>query len=103
MLRFITGLAVLISAQEAVAQDQPPPSNSPPFVGGVATPPTDLSSGIGNYCIYESLVYSVGSPLCIGKSSYICAPSTNSLGFNQRGYWTTRPADPNLLIAPACQ
>lgn len=102
MLRFITGLAVLISAQQAEAQDQPPPP-LPPFAGGAATPPTDLSSGIGNYCIYESLVYSVGSPLCIGKTGYICAPSTNSLGFNQRGYWTTRPADPNLLIAPACQ
>jgi hypothetical protein len=103
MLRFITGLAVLISAQAAGAQDQPPPLVPPPFAGGVPTPPTDLPSGIGNYCIYESLVYSVGSPLCIGKTGYICAPSTNSLGFNQRGYWTTRPADPNLLIAPACQ
>jgi hypothetical protein len=102
MLRFITGLAVLISAQQVEAQDQPP-APLPPFAGGAATPPTDLSSGIGNYCIYESLVYSVGSPLCIGKTGYICAPSTNSLGFNQRGYWTTRPADPNLLIAPACQ
>ncbi len=104
MLRFITGLAVLISAQAAGAQDQPAPPFIPlPFAGGAATPPTDLSSGVGNYCIYESLVYSVGSPLCIGKTGYICAPSTNSLGFNQRGYWTTRPADPNLLIAPACQ
>lgn len=104
MLRLITSLAVLISAQQAGAQDQPPsPLVPPPFAGAAATPPTDLSSGVGNYCIYESLVYSVGSPLCIGKTGYICAPSTNSLGFNQRGYWTTRPADPNLLIAPACQ
>jgi hypothetical protein len=104
MLRFITSLAFLISAQAAGAQNQPAPSFvPPPFMGGAATPPTDLSSGIGNYCIYENLIYSIGSPLCIGKTSYICVPSTNTVGFNQRGYWTTRPADPNLLVAPACQ
>ena len=73
------------------------------FYGGAATPPTDLSSGIGNYCIYENLIYSIGSPLCIGKTSYICAPSTDKVGFNQRGYWTNRPADPNLLVEPACR
>jgi hypothetical protein len=98
MLRFITSLAFLISAQAAGAQNQPPQ----PFVG-TPTPPTDLSSGIGNYCIYESLIYSIGSPLCIGKASYICAPTTDKEGFNQRGYWTTRPSDPNLLVAAACQ
>ncbi len=104
MLRFITGLTVLIFAQAAGAQDQlPPPLVPPPFAGGAAIPPTDLPSGIGNYCIYENLIYSIGSPLCVGKTSYICAPSTNNVGFNQRGYWTTRPADPNLLMAPACQ
>jgi hypothetical protein len=98
MLRFMTSLAFLISAQAAGAQNQPPPPFVPP-----AIPPTDLSSGIGNYCIYESLIYSIGSPLCVGKTSYICAPTTANLGFNQRGYWTARPADPNLLVAPACQ
>jgi hypothetical protein len=103
MLRLFASLAFLSSAYGAQAQDQPPPFVPPPFVGGAAIPPTDLSSGIGNYCIYESLIYSVGSPLCVGKTSYICAPTTNSLGFNQRGYWTARPADPNLLVAPACQ
>jgi hypothetical protein len=106
MLRFITSLAslaFLISAQAAGAQDQSPPAGSLPFVGGAATPPTDLPSGIGNYCIYGSLVYSIGSPMCVGKTSYVCAPSTNSIGFNQRGYWTIRPSDPNLLAAPVCQ
>jgi hypothetical protein len=104
MLRFITSLAVLISAQAAGAQDQAqPPLLPPPFAGGATTPPTDLPSGVGNYCIYENLIYSVGSPLCVGKTSYICAPSTNTVGFNQRGYWTTRPVDPSLLIAPTCQ
>jgi hypothetical protein len=104
MLRLFAGLAFLSSAYGAQAQDQsPPPFGPPPFGGGAAIPPTDLPSGIGNYCIYESLIYSVGSPLCVGKTSYICAPTTNSLGFNQRGYWTARPADPNLLVAPACQ
>jgi len=98
MLRFIALLAVLISTQAAGAQDQPPP-----FMGGSPTPPTDLSSGIGNYCIYENLIYSIGSPLCVGKTSYLCAPTTDKVGFNQRGYWTTRPADPNLLVSPSCQ
>jgi len=103
MLRFITSLAFLIFAQAAGAQqDQLPPFVPQPFMGG-AIPPTDLSTGIGNYCIYGNLIYSIGSPLCIGKTSYICVPTTNVLGFNQRGYWTTRPADPNLLVAPACQ
>lgn len=50
MLRFITILTFLISAQAAEAQNQPP-SFVPP-----AVPPTDLSSGIGNYCVYESLI-----------------------------------------------
>jgi hypothetical protein len=91
-------LAVLSSAHSAGAQDQ-----QPSFGGGAAIPPTDLPSGIGNYCIYESLIYSIGSPICIGKTSYVCVPTTNSAGFNQRGYWTPRPADPNLLVPPACQ
>jgi hypothetical protein len=106
MLRFIMSLAFLAfltSAQAAGAQDQLPPAGQLPFVGGAATPPTDLPSGIGNYCIFGSLIYSIGSPMCIGKTGYVCAPSTNSIGFNQRGYWTTRPPDPNLLIAPVCQ
>jgi hypothetical protein len=100
MLRFITSLAFLILVQPAGAQDQ---SLAPQFFPGGAVPPTDLSTGIGNYCIYGNLIYSIGSPLCIGKTSYICVPTTNALGFNQRGYWTTRPADPNLLVGPACQ
>jgi hypothetical protein len=108
MQRFIASLAFLIFAQAAGAQDQSPPASvppafaQPPFIGG-ATPPTDLSTGIGNYCIYGNLIYSIGSALCIGKTSYICVPSTNNLGFNQRAYWTTRPADPNLLVTAACQ
>src|SRR4030088_2828575 len=104
MLRLITSLAFLISVQAAGAQNQPPPpSVPPPFVGGATVPPTDLPSGIGNYCIYENLIYSIGSPLCIGKTSYVCAPTTDNVGFNQRGYWTPRPVDPNLLVAAVCQ
>jgi hypothetical protein len=106
MLRFTTSLMFLtfvISAQAAGAQDQSPAAVAPPFVGGAVTPPTDLPSGVGNYCIYGSLIYSVGSPMCIGRTSYVCAPSTNVIGFNQRGYWTIRPSDPNLLTAPVCQ
>ena len=104
MLRFTTCLAFLISPLAAAAQDQPPPALvPPPFAGGAAIPPTDLPSGIGNYCIYENLIYSIGSPLCVGKTSYICAPTTNNVGFNQRGYWTATPAEPNLLFAPVCQ
>jgi hypothetical protein len=108
MLRLFASLAFLFSAHMAGAQDQPspyvpPPLVPPPFVGGSATPPTDLASGIGNYCIYENLIYSIGSPICVGKTSYVCAPPINNPGFNQRGYWTPRPADPTLLVAAACQ
>src|SRR5260370_13518175 len=104
MLRLFEFLAFFISAHTAGAQDQRPAQDpQPPFVGGAAIPPTDLPSGIGNYCIYESLIYSIGSPICIGKTSYVCVPTINNVGFNQRGYWTPRPTDPNLLVAPVCQ
>jgi hypothetical protein len=103
MLRFIIGMAVLISAHVAWAQDQSSTRIVPPPLVAGAPIPTDLSSGIGNYCIYESLIFSIGSPLCIGKTSYVCVPSTNSIAVNQRGYWTTRPADPNFLVGPVCQ
>src|SRR6202166_403498 len=104
MLRLFAGLAFLSSVYGAQAQDQsPPPFAPPPFVGGAAIPPTDLPSGIGNYCIYESLIYSIGSPICVGKTSYVCAPTTNNVGFNQRGYWTPRPVDPNLLVGAVSQ
>jgi hypothetical protein len=49
MQRFIASLAFVIFAQAAGAQDQSPPAFvPPPFIGG-ATPPTDLSTGIGKY------------------------------------------------------
>jgi hypothetical protein len=104
MLRLFAFPAFLIFAYTAEAQTQlPAQDQQPPFVGGAAIPPTDLPSGIGNYCIYESLIYSIGSPLCVGKTSYICAPTTTNVGFNQRGYWTTRPVDPNLQVGAVCQ
>jgi hypothetical protein len=102
MLRFVTGLTLLISSQAATAQDTAPSTMPPPFIGGSTVPPTDLPSGIGNYCIYENLIYSIGSPLCIGKTGYICAPKTNDADFNQRAYWTGRPVDPRLA-SPVCQ
>jgi hypothetical protein len=102
MLRFVTGLTLLMSAHAAEAQDKAPNMMPPPFVGGSTVPPTDLPSGIGSYCIYENLIYSIGSPLCIGKSSYICAPKTNEADFNQRAYWTGRPVDPRLA-SPVCK
>ena len=101
MLRFVTVLTLLILSHAAGAQNKGPRIEPPPFAGSSAVPPpTDLPSGIGNYCIYENLIYSIGSPICIGKTSYICAPTTNDTGFNQRGYWTTRPVDPKLAATP---
>jgi hypothetical protein len=103
MLRLMVVLTLLIVANAAGAQNNAPRIESPPpFAGGSAVPPTDLPSGIGNYCIYENLIYSIGSPICIGKTSFVCAPTTNDVGFNQRGYWTARPADPKL-VAPVCE
>ena len=98
MLRLFASLAFLVSAYGAQAEDQPPP-----FIPGSTTPPTLGSSGIGNYCIYENLIYSIGSPLCIGKTGYVCTPTANNVGFNERGYWTPRPADPTALVTPSCQ
>jgi len=105
MLRLVMILTLLILSHAAGAQNnrppiEPAPIEPPPFAGGSAVPPTDLPSGIGNYCIYENLIYSIGSPICIGKTSYICAPTTTETGYNQRGYWTTRPVDPKLAATP---
>ena len=102
MLRLVIGLTLLMSADAAEAQDKAPNMMPPPFVGGGTVPPTDLPSGIGSYCIYENLIYSIGAPLCIGKTSYICAPKTNQADFDQRAYWTGRPVDPRLA-APVCE
>jgi hypothetical protein len=98
---FVTGLTLLLFAHAAAAQDGSPRASEPSFVGG-SVPPTDLPSGIGNYCVYANLIYSIGSPVCVGKTSYICAPTTNDAGFNQRAYWTTRP-DNQKLVAPGCE
>jgi hypothetical protein len=105
MLRVLTGLMLLTSIHAAQAQDQAPnqpPNLMPPFVGGSTVPPTDLPSGIGAYCIYENQIYSIGSPLCIHRSGYICAPKTNEADFSQRAYWTGRPVNPNLVL-PVCE
>ncbi|WP_298380122.1 hypothetical protein [uncultured Bradyrhizobium sp.] len=102
MLRIVTCLTLLISLQAAAAQDRAPGVSSPPYLGGSTSPPTDLPSGIGNYCIYENFIYSIGSPMCVGKTSYVCAPATNDAELGQRGYWSARPADPKLT-APVCQ
>jgi hypothetical protein len=67
MRRFIASLTCLIFAQAAGAQDQSPSASvQPPFIGG-ATPPTDLSTGIGNYCIYGNLIYSIGYPFALAR------------------------------------
>lgn len=102
MLRIVTCLTLLISLQAAAAQDRAPGGSSQPYLGGSTSPPTDLPSGIGSYCIYENLIFSIGSPMCVGKTSYVCAPATNDAELGQRGYWSARPADPKLT-APVCQ
>jgi hypothetical protein len=103
MLRFVMSLTLLISTQAAAAQDNSPPVGPPPFTGGSVLPPTDLHSGIGNYCIYENLIYSIGSPICVGKMSFVCVPSTDDAGFNQRGYWSARSDNPKLLMPQGCE
>ena len=47
-------LTLLILSHAAGAQNNGPRIEPPPFASGSAVPPTDLPSGIGNYCIYES-------------------------------------------------
>jgi hypothetical protein len=108
MRRFLMVLTLSMFAQAADAQNNeprmasPPIGGGPPFSGGSVVPPTDLPSGVGNYCIYENLIYSIGSPICIGKTGLVCVPSTNEVGLNQRAYWTTRPIDSKLAV-PTCQ
>ena len=101
MLRIVTCLALLMSLHAAEAQDRTPGAAAQPYLGG-STPPTDLPSGIDSYCIYDNLIYSIGSPMCVGKTSYVCAPATNEAELSQRAYWSARPADPKLT-APVCQ
>jgi hypothetical protein len=40
---------------------------------------------VANYCIYGSLVYSLGSVLCVGKG-IVCVPAAGLTG--GRGYWS---------------
>jgi len=103
MLRHVLSLTLLISSQAVAAQDNSPSVGSAPFSGGSMVPPTDLQSGIGNYCIYENLIYSIGSPICVGKMSFVCVPSTTDAGFNQRGYWSARSDNPKLLMPQGCE
>ena len=96
MRRLFAILSFLISAGAGQAQDRPP------FIVGPPPPPLLGSSEVGNYCVFENLVYSVGSPLCVGKMGYICNPTKGTSGFNERGFWTTKPTDP-ALTPPGCQ
>jgi hypothetical protein len=96
MLRFITSLAFLIFAQAAVAQNQPPSPFVPP-----AVPPTDLASGIGNYCIYESLIYSIGSPLWHWQDKLHMRSDNSQCRVRSAGVLDDQAS--RSLIAPACQ
>lgn len=98
MLRFFATLSFLISAYAAQAQDQ-----SSPFFAGPPTAPPLESSEIRNYCVYENLIYSIGAPLCIGKTGYVCNPTKGTSGFNERGFWTNKPSDSTSLTTPTCQ
>jgi hypothetical protein len=98
MLRLFAIVSFLISAYAAKAEDK-----LPPFFGGPPTPPPLESSEVRNYCIYENLIYSIGSPLCVGKTGYVCNPTKGNSGFNERGYWTNKPTDSTSLTIPGCQ
>jgi hypothetical protein len=53
----------------------------------IASPPVPpiAEPQVANYCIYGSLVYSLGSVLCVGKG-IVCVPASGSTG--GRGYWS---------------
>src|ERR1700759_2186222 len=100
MLRLVTVITLLIFAHAAAAQNNRPSIQPPPFAGGSAVPPTvpptDLPSGIRNYCIYASLIFLIGYPVCRGKASAIFPPRAPETASNQGGSWTTRPVAPKL-------
>jgi hypothetical protein len=44
---------------------------------------------IGNYCFYNNSLYSLASGICVGKTAYVCVPSTKQTNIGGRGYWYT--------------
>ncbi len=86
-----------VVAASVLAVDLASAQTSPPFVEAPFLPiaPADM----GNYCVYESRVYSIGSGLCFGRIGYVCLPSTGPATGN-RAYWTNK--EDQVFARPAC-
>ncbi len=67
----------------------------------VEAPPVPIAPAeIANYCVYESRIYSIGSGLCLGRTGYVCLPSTGP-ATGSRAYWTAK--EDQVFPRPACQ
>ena len=96
-------LVAVVFAGGAAAQAQPatqfsPRGPSPQYPDLVAPPP--LTPGdMGNYCVYDNRVYSLGAGLCVGRTPYVCVPSPGPSTGN-RAYWASK--EDQVFLRPVC-
>ena len=94
-------VAVLVAAGSA-AQAQPAmqyPSRGPIPPADLVAPPPLTPADMGNYCVYDNRVYSLGAGLCIGRTPYVCVPSPGPSTGN-RAYWASK--EDQVFLRPVC-
>jgi hypothetical protein len=55
--------------------------------GSPPVPPITEDAHLNLYCVYGNLLYSIGSPICVGKASYECTAATSRNDPNDRPTW----------------
>ena len=61
-----------------------------------SVPPITGASELGNYCLYDNTVYSIGATICVKKQGLVCVPPPNpNVGPNTggRSYWSSNTVD----------
>jgi hypothetical protein len=79
--------AMLSMATIAHAQDTAAPAPMESYPAG--PPPLNDQSGVGNYCIDQNLLYSMGAVICAGPQGLVCVPP--GAGTGGRAYWSAVP------------
>ncbi len=96
MLLALIAIAGLRPAQ-AQSATQFPRGPVPPYPD-IMGPPI-LPGDIGNYCVYDNRVYSLGAGLCFGRAAFVCVPSQGPATGN-RAYWTSK--EDTVFGRPGC-
>ncbi len=85
----LAAIVVATLATTVVAHAQPAPPPEEAMQAWAPVPPLNDQSGIGNYCVHDNLVYSMGSVLCVGLQGVVCVPPGANTG--GRAYWSSVP------------